>query len=108
MAKEFFSYTPDTGITYYTDYDEATDKMVLRAEADVEPLLDYCAKLRNENVYSPKDEFFHYAKIPPIVQLQLLKKGINIFSGDPAMAKRARQEIEVNYPYIKTTHAKHV
>jgi hypothetical protein len=108
MAKEFLDYNPDTGITYYTDYDEITNRMHWFAESDVSPLLDHCAKLRNESVHTVKDEFFHYAKLPPIVQLQLLKKGINVFSNDPTEAKRARQEIEVNYPLLKTSYAKHI
>ena len=108
MAREFLDYTPETGISYYTEYDEASDTMFLHAETDVEPLLDYCEKLRNENIYSTKDELFHYAKIPPIVQLILLKKGLNIFSNDPTILKKCRQEIEANFPRLKTSYAKHV
>ena len=108
MAREFLDYSPDTGIAYYTDYDEASKTMFYHAETDVEPLLDYCEKLRNENIYNPKDELFHYAKIPTIVQLQLLKKGLNIFSNDEKILKRCRQEIEANFPRLKTSYAKHV
>ena len=111
MAKEFFDYNPDTGITYYTEHDTDPtnpDIVKIHAEQDVQPLLDYCGKLRNEEIYSPRDEYFHYAKIPAIVQLQLLKKGLNIYSKDDTEMKRVRQEIEANYPYLKTSYAKHI
>ena len=108
MAREFLMYNPDTGVTYYTDYDEAENRMHWIAETDVAPLLDHCAKLRNENIHTVKDELFHYAKIPPIVQMQLLRKGLKLFSNDPTELRRIRQEIEANYPLLKTSYAKHV
>lgn len=108
MAKEFLMYNPDTGVTYYTDYDEAEKRMHWFAEADVSPLLDHCAKLRNENIHTVKDELFHYAKIPPVVQMQLLRKGLKLFSNDPTELKRVRQEIEAHYPLLKTSYSKHV
>ena len=111
MAREFFDYDPVTGLTYYLeqDFDPLNPDLVrLHTEQDVTALVDHCERLRNENIHTVKDEYFHYAKIPTVVQLQLLKKGINIFSNDPAEAKRARQEIEANYPRLKTSYAKHI
>ena len=107
MAKEFLMYDPITGISTYTDFDEVTQRMFVHSEQDVQPLLDYCAKLRNEEIYSPKDELFHWAKIPNVVALDLMRKGISIFSNDPQVLKRARREINRNYPYIKTSYARH-
>ena len=46
-----------------------------------------------------KKGWWHYATIPPIVQLQLRAKGINI--SDPDHQKRMIQEINTNYPYLK-------
>ena len=110
MEKELLVFNPDTGISTYTEMvDEGgVQRILVTKEQDVQPLLDHCQALRNENVHTPKDEYFHYAKVPAIVQLQLLKKGIDFFSNDPAEQKRVRQEIDTNYPYLKTSYAKHV
>ena len=107
MAREFFSYDPFTGVSTYTEMDEVHGRMYVHSEQDVTPLLDYCSRLRNEEVYSPKDELFHWAKIPNVVAVDLRRKGIDIFSNDQDVLRRARREINRNYPYIKTTYAKH-
>lgn len=110
MEKELLAFNPDTGIATYTEIvDEGNvQKILVTQEQDVSNLIDHCTKLRNENIHQAKDEYFHYAKVPAIVQLQLLKKGIDFFSQDPAVQRRVRQEIETNYPYLKTSYAKHV
>ena len=111
MAREFFDYDPLTGITTWTEHGtDINDESVvlIHRTQDVQPLLDYCEKLRNENIHTVKDEFFHYAKIPTVVQMELLKKGLDIYSNDESVLKRIRQEIEANYPKLKTSHAKHV
>jgi hypothetical protein len=111
MAKELLCYDPYSGISTYTDIvegDKGSSQILVTQQQDVEPLLDYCAKLRNENVCTVKNEFFHYAMIPAVVQLQLRKKGINCYTTDEAELKRVNQEIEANYPKLKTSYAKHI
>lgn len=111
MAKELLCYDPFTGISTFTEIVETErggQQILVSQEQDVEPLLDYCARLRNENMHTVKDEFFHYAKIPAVVQIQLRKKGINVFSTDPTELRRVRQEIETNYPLLKTSYARHI
>ena len=107
MAREFLTYDEFTGVTTYTDYDEASGKMAVHSEQNVQPLLDYCAALRNEGIHSPKDELWHWAKIPNVVALDLRRKGIDIFSNDQDVLRRVRREINRNYPYLKTSYAKH-
>lgn len=108
MAREFLDYNPDTGMTYYTEFLEESQETRLTYEADVTPLLDHCMRLRNEGIHTAKDEMFHYAKIPPVVQVELLGKGLNIFSNDESVLKRIRQEIKSNYPYLRTSNDVHV
>jgi hypothetical protein len=99
---EFFSYDPLTGVRKYFDYDEATGNAHIRSEQDVSGLLGRNAELRNTRACDA-GEMQLWATIPPVVQLELRKKGIDIFSDDPSMLKRMRQEIEANYTYLKTT-----
>ena len=105
---QFFSFDPGNGITAYTDYDHATDKMIVRQEQDVEPLLDHTKSLANEGLTdkSMKDGMWLYAQIPPVVIMELKKKGINIYNRDDH--KRLFQELNTNYKYLKTTSRTHV
>lgn len=105
---EFFDYDPDYGLTRYTEMADE-DRIRLITVADVEPVLDHAKALRNAPEISErgiKKGFWHYATIPPIVQLLLRKKGIDVFN--PEHGKRVRQEIDRNYPYCKTTDKRHV
>jgi hypothetical protein len=106
---EFFDFNPHTGIRRFTEYDNETGLMKVIAQQDVEPLLDHTKAAANEGMtdHGIKNDWWLYCKIPPIVQLQLMKKGINIHSKDPAMRKRMFEEINREYPYLKTTHKHH-
>ena len=48
------------------------------------------------------------SSLTPIVQIELRKKGIDIYSKDPAMLRRMFAEINTNYPYCKVTDKTHV
>lgn len=106
---EFIDYDPLTGLRYLADF-HPDGGFTFRTEQDVEPFLDYTQKLRNEGVHDNgvKGEFFHYAKIPNVVALELRKRGLNLYSPDETMQKRIRQVIEAEFPYCKTTYLKHV
>lgn len=100
---EFLDYDPITGITHYFEHDDATNLSSIRSVQDVEPLLDYTRSLANANAADGgiKKGWWLYAKIPPVVQLQLRQKGIDI--NDPTATKRIIQEINENYPALKVT-----
>lgn len=105
---EFFSYDPLTGIRKLFDYDEPTQTVFIRSEQDVKPLLDRNAELRNTKACDdPKRELRLWATIPPVVQLELRRRGLDIFSNDQAELRRCRQVIDREYPYLKTTDFKH-
>lgn len=105
---EFFSYNPDTGVTHSTDFDEVSGRMFLHASQDLEPLIE-----RNKlyKIHAAKDsgikqDMFHYASIPSVVQLELRKRGLSIFSKDPAELLKIRQIIQNEYPALMTTEKK--
>jgi len=106
---EFFSYDPHSGITKFTEYDSDTGLMKVYSQMDVQPLLDRTKALANTGATDSgiRNDWWLYCQIPPIVQLELRKKGVNIHSADPAMRKRMFEEINRNYPYLKTTHKHH-
>jgi hypothetical protein len=105
---DFFNYDPLKGVTRYFDYDEMTGEAYIRTVQDVEPLLRQTAENRRTGLADgPHKEFKHYCDIPAVVQLELRKKGIDIYSKDPSMIRRMFQEINRNYPKLKNTWKVH-
>ena len=106
---EFFDYDPITKVTSTFDYDEETGVARINRTQDVSLLLDYCAEMRKTRAADDKlkeDDFMCcYAMLPPVVVGDLFKKGINITN--PADGKRLMHEINVNYPYLKTSNLHH-
>jgi len=101
---EFFELDPLTGIRTDTSYDEMTGQMTLHRTADVEPVLDFSKTMANEvgiNKQGIKDGWWLYAKLPPIVILQMRAKGINVF--DKNDQNRMFEEINTHYPHLKCT-----
>lgn len=81
--------------------------MSITSVQDVSGILDVLKKKKNDPEAWKKGvnkSFAHYATIPPIVELELRKKGINIY--DKNCTKRLIQEIEQNYPDLKVTEAR--
>lgn len=104
---EFFEYDPLTGIRTDLSWSESENKMTLLRTSDVEPVLDYAATSRNEfgmDREGMKRGHWLYAKLPPIVILQMRAKGIDITNKDHQ--KRMLQEINLNYPHLKCTTGK--
>lgn len=100
---EFFEYDPLSGIKTDFDYEEETGNVILHRTQDVQPLLDHNAKLRNSGATDKgiKESWWLYAKIPPIFMLKMRAKGINVEDGNHI--DRVLQEINTNFPHLKTT-----
>lgn len=99
-----FMEIDENGIKTDFKWNETDQEYSLIRTADVEPVLDAAALARNEggvNRADIKKGWWHYASIPPIVQLQLRAKGINIHNKDDQ--KRMIEEINTNYPNLKMT-----
>lgn len=100
---DFLDYDPVSGLRYDYGFDEDTGEAAITTTQDVEPLLDYTKGLANDGLTDRgiKKGWWLYAKIPPVVQLALRAKGINIH--DPECTARMIAEINANYPHLKTT-----
>lgn len=104
---QFLEYDPITGIRTDTGWDEQTQAMTLIRTADVEPVLDYSKALSGESEAwkeGVKQGWALFAKLPPIVILQMRAKGINVF--DKNDQARMFAEINTHYPHLKCTTAK--
>lgn len=100
---QFFDYDPISGVRTDFDYDETTGNVQLHRTQDVEALLDHNKRLANDGLTDKgiKEGWWLYAKIPPIVMLQLRVKGINVEDG--RHIDRVVQEINMHYPALKCT-----
>ena len=101
---EFFEYDPLTGIRTDTSYDEMTGQMTLHRSSDVQPVLDFTRSMAadvGKNEAAIKKGWWCYAKLPPIVILQMRAKGINVFDSNDQ--KKMFAEINEHYSHLKTT-----
>lgn len=100
---EFFDYDPLTGLRYDLDYKEDTGEAIIHTSQDIQAVLDYNAALRNDGLTDKgiKESWWLYAKIPPIFQLKMRAKGINVEDG--RHIDRLLAEINTNYPALKCT-----
>ena len=109
---EFFDYQPHTGIVETWDYDQMTGKAYVRQSGDHEAFFRRNMEARatrtcDRGIMENGKEFHWYCSIPPVVQIELRNKGIDIYSKDPAMIRRMFDEINVNYPQCKMTDKNH-
>lgn len=103
----FFDHDPVTGVTQHYSYDPLKDEHSITSVQDLSGFLDEMKKRRDDPDYwkkGVKEEFAHYASIPAVVEMQLRKKGIDIY--DQTQTKAIVREIETNYPWLKTTTAR--
>ena len=100
---QFLDYDPDF------EYDEATGVATISQSQDIQPFIDKTKALANISATDSgiKRGFWHYASIPPVVQIALRAKGLDIYSKDPTMTKRVLKEINQNYAWCKTTSKTH-
>lgn len=109
--KRLLDHDPITGITEWFHYDEATGQRHVETVQDVEPFIELCKTLRNDEEYSKrgiKNEMWHYAKIPMVVEDKIRREhGIDINMMDQDKFFKFMQIIETDYPYLKTTTKQH-
>ena len=102
----FFDYDPTTGVTQTFDYDPVTEDVRLTSTQDLTAFFEAIKQKRdNPDAWAKgvKEEFAHYATIPPVIQMELMKKGIDIHN--PNQTKELLKEINTSYPYLKATTA---
>lgn len=103
-----FDYDETTGVTQYYDYDPVKDEHRMTSVQNLDAFMEALKQKRNNPeawAKGVKQEWAHYASIPPVIEMELRKKGIDIFN--PHQTKELIKEINANYPFLKVTTAKH-
>lgn len=101
-----FDYDPVTKVTTHFDYDPLNDVISMTYSQDVSQVLKEAKNARDvAKMKGQVETFAHYAIIPPIVEMELAKKGIRL--NDKNATKALIREIETNYPGLKTTNKRH-
>ncbi len=101
---EFFDYDELTGLRI--DTDQQGDITVVHRSQDVSGLIEKARLERDQGLTDEgiKKGFWKVASIPPVVELQLMQKGIPLNKlGDKGVFKRFMKELRENYPYLITT-----
>lgn len=103
--KRLLDYDPFTGVTHYFHYDEQTGDWGIESQQDCSQIIEANKILQNEDSYSQKgikNEWWHVASIPVVVQEKWLREGIDIFNKDHwHQVKRKLNDPE--YRYLKAT-----
>ncbi len=102
----FFDYDPNTGVTQTFDYDPVTEDVRLTSTQDLDNFFEQIKRKRdNPDAWAKgvKEEFAHYASIPPVIEMELLKQGIDIHN--PHQTKELLKAINTKYPFLKVTTA---
>jgi hypothetical protein len=104
----FFDYDKETGVTETFDYDPVTDNVMITASQDVSGFLDHMNELRKDPEFSKKgmkEEWWLYASIPTVVEIELRNKGLKL--EDKNATKAILKEINTNFPYLRATEKWH-
>lgn len=101
-----FDENKDFGTTQHYSYNPDTDAHTITTVQDVSGLLDVLKTKRSlTQEHGKAEEWAHYASVPPVVQVELMNKGLNI--NNPDHLKAIIKEINTNYPYLKSTTKHH-
>jgi len=101
-------FNKDTGVSEYFDYDPIRDQVFITYEQDVTAFLDRMNAIRNNPDISKqgmKEDWWFYCSIPPVIEMELRKKGLFLENKDHL--KAIIKEINTNYPKIKATEKTH-
>ena len=111
--KRLFDRDPLSGVTEVFHYDEMTGDAHIETLQDVDPILDANNELRNDTGYSEqgiKNEMWHFATIPVVVQLKWLQK----YGAENDPMKPGNEKLlfsllnDPEYRYLKTTNKIHL
>ena len=108
MTRRLLDYDPIRGLTTWM---EATgDKFVITHEQDVDHVLDQNKRAANDDEKTTrgiKQDWWKYASVPAIVEIQWLQKyGVNM--SDPSHKRKIFELLNhPDYRYLKTTSKVH-
>lgn len=103
-----FDIDAETGVKTLYDYDPIRDQVFLTYEQDVSHFLDRMQAIRNNPEISAKgikEDWWLYCSIPEVVEMELMKKGLQLHNKDHMQA--ILKEINTNYPWLKATDKWH-
>lgn len=84
--KRLFDHDPDTGLTTWHDYDEATGETRLHYEQDITDIIE-ANKAKANAATGRLGEMVHVASIPVSIQLKwLVEKGVDVTNPDHKQA----------------------
>ena len=106
MAKRKLHYDPHTGVQTYFDYDHSSKKALYEEAQDVNPILDYCKKLRNtagrkRDMLKSDGVSYHYATVPVTVISEWLHK-YGVDAHNPDHVKACDKLLSTEYKYLLT------
>lgn len=84
MEKFSQEFDPLTGVV--TQHGFVDDKLVIRKDVNLQPLIEQATAMRNDDDYSKqgiKRGFFHVASVDPITQVELMKIGVDLYRAKP-------------------------
>lgn len=105
---QFLDYDPLRGLAQYQDSTYGDNRLQIHYKQDVEKLLELTKTERDNGLTDKgiKNDMWLYARIPPVVILELkYKYGVDIFKKDHM--KKAMYLINTEYPHLKTTSKTH-
>lgn len=103
--KRLLDYDPLTGITQYHHYDELTKVSTIETIQDMEPFIEMAKDLQNDSEYSKKgmkNEWWHAATIPVLIQEQWMKEGIDLYNKDHWPKVKAKLN-SPDWRYLRTS-----
>lgn len=109
MQRRLISHDPITGVSTWHDYDYQTDTTTISYTTDPTAQLEVNKIRANDTQVTRqgmKDEFLHYASIPPGVQLDwLINKGVDVTNRDHAKAMfKLLNDPEYRHLKVTTLH----
>jgi hypothetical protein len=103
----FFDYDPHTGVTQTFDYDPVTEDVRLTSTQNLDAFFEAIKQKRdNPEAWAKgvKEEFAHYATIPPVFQMKMLTED-HVDINNPHQTKEMMKVVNTKYPFLKVTTA---
>lgn len=109
MTKRLLDHNPLTGEQVWFQYENHSDQMTITHTQDVDPALKYAHIKATNQDYTRKgmkEDWWHYAKVPNTVILEMQQKhGVDFFNRNDS--KRVFELLNTEYKRFKTTEKTH-
>lgn len=110
MTRRLLNFDPLTKLSTWHEYDAQTDITTIIIDGDSQPFIEQNKARANDKDYSRKGikgEFWHYASIPPAVQVKwLIEEGIDVYKKSDLQRVSKKLE-DPAWKHLKTTTKHH-